>query len=141
FVEVSPKGTRFAGTEREIGLYIGARKLGYRMTTMQPGDRYCPMHLHTREEEMFLVWDGIATIRTPRGDIECRRGDFICFPTGKSGTHQLANTSDAPCTVLLLGMYDLQELCYYPDSDKVMIDALDGLILKAQPALEYLDGE
>ncbi|HLN46854.1 MAG TPA: cupin domain-containing protein [Magnetospirillaceae bacterium] len=141
FEEVGPKGVRFGGSEREIGLYIGARKLGYRMATVQPGMRYCPMHLHTREEEMFLVWDGVATIRTPRGDIECRRGDFICFPTGTSGTHQLANASSAPCTLLLLGNADPQEVCQYPDSHKVMIDALGGLIVRDNPALEYLDAE
>src|SRR5215469_1520316 len=141
FVETSPNGTRFSGTEREIGLYIGARKLGYRVTTMEPGSRYCPMHMHTREEEMFLVWEGTATIRTPRGDIVCRRGDFISFPVGERGTHQLANTSDAPCTVLLLGWADPDEVCYYPDSDKVMIDALGPIIVRAKPTLEYLDGE
>lgn len=139
--DVSQKGIRFAAVDREIGLYIGARKLGYRMATLQPGDRYCPMHSHAREEEMFLVWDGTATIRTPRGDIECRRGDFICFPTGPNGMHQLANTSQAACTVLLLGMSDPQEVCFYPDSNKLMVDAYGSIILRCEPALEYLDGE
>jgi uncharacterized cupin superfamily protein len=141
FAETGPNGTRFAAVDREIGLYIGARKLGYRMATLQPGDRYCPLHSHAREEEMFLVWEGVATIRTPRGDIECRRGDFICFPTGAVGTHQLANRSGAPCTVLLLGNVDPHEVCYYPDSDKLMVDAFDSIILRATPALTYLDGE
>jgi uncharacterized cupin superfamily protein len=90
---------------------------------------------------MFLVWEGVATIRTPRGDIECRRGDVICFPTGAAGTHQLTNRSHAPCTVLLLGMADPHEVCYYPDSDKLMVDAYDSIILRAKPALTYLDGE
>ncbi|MBV8172668.1 MAG: cupin domain-containing protein [Candidatus Eremiobacteraeota bacterium] len=141
FTETSKKGTRFSGADREIGLYIGARKLGYRIATLQPGDRYCPVHMHTREEEMFFVWEGSATIRTPRGDVVCRRGDFICFPTGPQGAHQLANTSDAPCTVLLLGLADPDEVCYYPDSDKVMIDGLGSIVVRAKPELAYLDGE
>jgi uncharacterized cupin superfamily protein len=141
FEETSAKGTRFSAIDREIGLYIGARKLGYRMATLQPGERYCPLHSHEREEEMFLVWDGVATIRTPRGEVECRRGDFICFPTGAAGTHQLTNRSSASCTVLLLGLVEPHEVCYYPDSDKLMIDAYDSIILRAKPALTYLDGE
>ncbi len=90
---------------------------------------------------MFLVWDGEATINTPRGNIVCRRGDFICFPTGDNGAHQLANTSQAECTVLLLANIDKDEVCYYPGSNKVMIDARDGIILRAEPALSYFDGE
>ena len=141
FVETSPGGTRFAAADREIGLYIGARKLGYRMATLQPGDTYCPMHAHAREEEMFLVWDGVATISTPRGDVECRRGDFICFPTGEAGTHQLLNRSALPCTLVLLGLADRDEVCYYPDSKKFMIDPYGGVIVRAEPELDYFDGE
>ena len=62
-----------------------------------------PRHSHALEEEVFLVWEGTPTIRTPRGEFECRRGDVIAFPPGDVGMHQLCNKSDAPCTVFLLG--------------------------------------
>jgi len=139
--DVSPSGVMYSDIVREIGLPIGARKLGYWVTTLQPGARFCPLHGHTREEEMFYVMDGMPTIRTPRGDVRCRRGDFIAFPIGPRGAHQLLNESAAPCTVLLLGATDPDEVCFYPDSKKVMIDGLDGLILRAEPALDYYDGE
>jgi len=141
--DTSAKGVRFAADDKEIGLYIGARKLGYRVSTLHPGSSFCPMHSHAREEEMFFVLDGTPRIRTPRGDVVCRRGDFICFPIGRTGTHQLANASEAPCTVMLVGNFEpLDEVCRYPDSGKVMIDSVDGsLILHDAPALEYLDGE
>lgn len=139
--DISPSGVKYRGSLREIGFPIGARKLGYWVVTMQPGTRFCPLHSHAREEEMFYIMDGAPTIRTPRGEFACRRGDFIAFPTGPRGAHQLSNNSDAPCTMLLLGMSDLAEVCYYPDSDKVMIDALDGLVLRAHPVLDYFDGE
>src|ERR1700687_5368419 len=139
--DLSPGGVRYAATDYEIGLYIGARKLGYRMATLPPGARFCPMHSHALEEEMFLVWDGVATIRTPRGNIQCRRGDFIAFPTGDNGAHQLANESDAPCTVLLVAATDPNEVCYYPDSNKIMVDSYQSMIVRAGPKLDYLDGE
>ena len=139
--EVSPGGLNYSATLQEIGFPIGARKLGYWVVTLAPGARFCPMHSHTREEEMFYVMGGAPTVRTPRGDVLCRRGDFVAFPVGERGAHQLLNASEAPCTLLLLGMSDPNEVCHYQDSNKVMIDALDGLILKAEPALDYYDSE
>jgi uncharacterized cupin superfamily protein/glyoxylase-like metal-dependent hydrolase (beta-lactamase superfamily II) len=139
--DVSPSGIKYRGSLREIGFPIGARKLGYWVVTMPPGTRFCPMHSHTREEEMFYVMDGTPTIRTPRGEFACRPGDFIAFPIGPRNAHQVLNASEAACTLLLLGMSDPAEVCHYPDSDKVMIDSLDGLVLRAHPALDYFDGE
>ena len=138
---LSPGDVPYGATLREIGFSIGARKLGYWVATIPPGARFCPLHGHTREEEVFYVMDGTPTIRTPRGDVQCRRGDFIAFPVGPRGAHQLLNESNAPCTVFLLGASDPNEVCFYPDSKKVMIDGLDGLILRAEPALDYYDGE
>jgi len=133
-------GGKYRAREYEVGLPIGARRLGYRFATLQPGARYCPMHSHALEEEMFLVWEGRPTIRTPRGAFECRRGDVIAFPTGDTGTHQLLNASDAPCTVFLLGNDEDEEVAYYPDSDKVLV-AGRHLMVRAAPHLDYYDGE
>lgn len=132
---------KYAATAREIGFLIGARNLGYWMCTIPPGSRFCPMHGHMLEEEMFMVWDGEPTIRMTRGEFVCRRGDFIAFPTGKSGTHQLINKSGKPCTVLMVSDHHPDEVCWYPDSKKLMIDGLGGLIVRSEPALDYLDGE
>jgi uncharacterized cupin superfamily protein len=139
--EKSPSGVDYSCTVREIGFLIGARKLGYWVATLQPGARFCPLHSHAREEEMFYVMDGTPTVRTPRGDVLCRPGDFIAFPTGAHGAHQLLNASAAPCTVFLLGMSDKDEVCYYPDSKKFMIDPYDSVIVRGEPTLEYLDSE
>ncbi len=132
---------KFAATFREVGFLIGARKLGYQVSTIPPGARFCPMHGHLMEEEMFLVWEGEPTIRMNRGEFVCRRGDLIAFPTGDAGTHQLVNNSDKPCTVLMLCDYEPNEVCWYPDSKKIMIDGRDRLIVRSEPALDYFDGE
>jgi uncharacterized cupin superfamily protein len=137
----SDVGGKYGATFYEAGLPIGARKLGYGFATLAPGERLCPMHSHLLEEEMFLVWDGTPTIRTLRGDFECRRGDVIAFPTGDIGTHQLVNASNAPCTVFLLGNAEPNEVAYYPDSDKVLVRGRGRLIVRAAPRLDYYDGE
>lgn len=132
---------KYGATAYEAGWPIGARRLGYIFVTMKPGERLCPMHSHQLEEEMFLVWDGEPTIRTPRGDFSCRKGDVISFPVGDVGMHQLVNASEASCTVFLLGNAEPNEVAYYPDSDKVLVRGRGRLIVRASPRLDYYDRE
>jgi uncharacterized cupin superfamily protein/glyoxylase-like metal-dependent hydrolase (beta-lactamase superfamily II) len=132
---------KYAAVAYEAGFPIGARRLGYNFATLEPGARLCPMHAHALEEEMFVVWEGSPTIRTPRGEFQCRRGDVIAFPAGDVGTHQLCNKSDAPCTVLLLGNAEPNEVAFYPDSNKVLVRGRGRLIVRAEPRLDYYDGE
>lgn len=132
---------KYAATAYEAAFPIGARRLGYVFVTLEPGTRLCPMHSHALEEEVFVVWDGRPTIRTPRGEFECRRGDVISFPVGDIGMHQLLNDSEAPCTVFLLGNAEPHEVAYYPDSDKVLVRSRQRLILRAGARLDYYDGE
>jgi len=125
---------------QEIGDFIGARRLGYWIATVPPGKKFCPLHSHQLEEELFFVLEGEPTIRTPRGDFACRKGDMICFPVGDVGTHQLVNRSDKPCTVFLLGNDEREEVAYYPDSKKVLVRGRK-LRVRSEPALDYYDGE
>jgi uncharacterized cupin superfamily protein len=139
---------QFACLDAEVGFAIGARKLGYRVATLAPGQRFCPLHSHARSEELFFVLRGEPSVRTFSGTMRCREGDFIAFPVGESGTHQLLNESDAPATVLLLGAEVDTEACYYPDSDKLLVGARFPIvkgrsvtIVAASPELEYFHGE
>lgn len=138
---------RYACLDAEVGWTIGARGLGYRVSTLPPGHRFCPLHGHAREEELFFVIEGAPSVRTLSGTIRCRKGDFIALPVGESGTHQLVNDSDAPATVLLLARTEEFESCYYPDSGKLLVDLpdpLDGrssIMVAAHPQLEYFHGE
>jgi uncharacterized cupin superfamily protein len=145
--ERSGQPARYACLDAEVGWAIGARGLGYRVSTLPPGHRFCPLHGHAREEELFFVIDGTPSVRMLSGTIRCRKGDFIALPVGESGTHQLLNDSDAPATVLLLARTEEFESCYYPDSDKLLVDLpspLDGrssIMVAAHPQLEYFHGE
>ena len=134
-------GGRYEGVWEEIGLLIGARKLGYQITTLPPGKRLCPFHVEDMEEEMFIVWEGEVVVRTLRGEYVCRAGDVIAFPVGDIGAHQVINKSDKPCRVFMLGLEDPNSVAYYPDSKKVLIASRRRLILRTEPALDYYDGE
>jgi uncharacterized cupin superfamily protein len=130
---------RYKGEDAEIGLPIGARRLGYRAVRLPPGARFCPLHSHDKEEEVFYVIDGEPSVRTPRGTLRLRPGDFMAFPVGDRGAHQLLNESGAPCTVLLFGMDDPDDVAYYPDSRKVLVCRRDFMM--REDRLDYYDGE
>jgi uncharacterized cupin superfamily protein len=138
---------QFACLDAEVGFAIGARKLGYRVSTLYPGQRFCPLHAHAREEELFFVIDGEPSVRMAAGTLRCRKGDFVALPVGDTGTHQLLNESGAPATVMLLARNEAFEACYYPDSDKLLVDSpapLSGhtsIIVAAHPELDYFHGE
>jgi uncharacterized cupin superfamily protein len=99
----------------EIGFRLGAEKLGYRATRLDPGTEFCPTHWHTAEEELFIVWEGTPTIESPHGSTQLRRGDLIAFPTRPFGAHKLVNRSDAPVTVILIANTNPYDVCFYPD--------------------------
>jgi uncharacterized cupin superfamily protein/glyoxylase-like metal-dependent hydrolase (beta-lactamase superfamily II) len=130
----------YASADAEVGFRLGAEKLGYRATRLEPGAAFCPTHWHTAEEELFIVWDGTPTIESPHGSTLLRRGDFIAFPTREFGAHKLVNHSDAPATVILIANTSPYDVCFYPDSRKLLVEATDTLV-RSEPILDYYDGE
>lgn len=139
----------YQNLDAEVGFAIGARKLGYRVNVVAPGHRFCPMHSHAREEELFYVIDGEPSVRMESGTFRCRKGDFIALPVGNTGLHQLLNESSQPATVLLLARAEDMDSCYYPDSDKILVDwpvpmstgRNRSILVRATPELDYFDGE
>jgi len=130
----------YGGTAFEIGDYIGAEKLGYRLVEIPPGLAPAPMHWHGCEEELFVVLKGAVTLLSPRGEVELTEGDYVSFPTRIEGAHKLVNRTDAPCEVLMIANSDASDVCYYPDSRKVLVERSDTLV-RDYPQLEYWDGE
>jgi uncharacterized cupin superfamily protein len=130
---------KYPTQEAEIGELIGARKLGYQLARIPPGARFCPMHSHDTEEELFYVIEGTPSVRLPGGTLALRPGDFVALPVGDRGTHQLLNESAAAALVLLLGNDESDEIVYYPDSMKVLA-CRRGFLMRAD-RLDYFDGE
>jgi len=129
-----------AAESAEVGLLLGATRLGYRAARLPPGTKFCPLHWHTAEEELFVVWEGEPTLQTPRGTTKLRRGDIVAFRTNERGAHAVTNETDAACTILMIANTDGGDACFYPDSDKLLIEAT-GTLVRASPELDYYDGE
>ncbi len=130
----------FGGEMGEIGLILGAEKLGAAAGRLQPGQSYCPLHWHTREEELFIVWAGYPTLRTPAATHRLRPGDCVVFVTEPRGAHRISNDTDDPCTIVMIANLDPGDTCFYPDSKKFVVEAT-GTLVRAEPQLEYYDGE
>jgi uncharacterized cupin superfamily protein len=133
-----PEG--YGGTAFEIGDYIGAEKLGYRLVDIPPGLAAAPMHWHGCEEELFVVMVGKPTLLGPRGEVPLSEGDYISFPTRIEGAHKIVNRTDAPCEILMIANIDPSDVCYYPDSHKLLVERSD-IIVRDNPVLDYWDGE
>lgn len=124
----------------DVGRIMGAEKLGYGVTRLGRGEAFCPLHWHTREEELFVVLAGTPTLRTPRGTSELRPGDLIAFRTEPGGAHRLENHAAADAIVLMIANSDPGDACYYPDSGKFVVEAT-GTLVRERPQLDYFEGE
>jgi uncharacterized cupin superfamily protein len=151
-----PKGERAQHYDRrwgEIASLIGARKLGYRLTVVAPGKRYCPFHSHRVDEEMFFILEGSGELRYSDARYPIRTGDVIACPTGGPETaHQIINTGDIELRYLSISTKSEVEICEYPDSGKYLAAAGGDpsgakeprpvrVIGRPEDSLDYWDGE
>ena len=89
----APKGdlaNQFESRTGQIAGLIGARNLGYNITTVPPGKSAYPFHAHRTNEEMFFVLQGSGEIRFGPDTFPILSGDFIaCPPGGRETAHQM----------------------------------------------------
>ncbi len=129
--EQQPPFDRFGADVAPIGQKIGARRLGYNVTVIDPGKAAYPAHSHRVNEEMFLVLAGQGELRLGDERHSVREGDVIaCAPGGPECAHQLRNTGAAPLKVLMVSTMQDTDVVHYPDSNKtgfgVMTTGPDG---------------
>ena len=130
----------FDAAMAEVGRLLGATKLGYALGLMRRGEHYCPAHWHTAEEEAFVVMRGTPTLKTPRGTFGLRAGDVVAFPCSELGTHRIWNDADEDAAVLMIAAIDPHDVCYYPESRKILVEQT-GTLVRSEPQLDYFEGE
>jgi uncharacterized cupin superfamily protein len=117
------------------------RKIGVSCEELPPGKQSVPFHYHLVEEEHVVALEGEATLRLGDERYTLKAGDYVGFPAGQRAGHCLINESDKPFRFIMIGDRSPHEVCVYPDSGKVMIDAFDRLIVRQGESLDYFDGE
>lgn len=131
-----------------ISDHIGAKKLGYNISVCPPGKSVCPFHNHRINEEMFFILEGEGILRFGDKEYPLRKFDFVaCPPGGREVAHQMINTGTTDLKYLALSTKIREEVCEYPDSDKVGIFIGDyenmeyRKLFRASQNLPYMDGE
>ena len=138
----------FPGKFAPVSALIGAKKLGYNISICPTGKTICPFHNHRINEEMFFVLEGEGILRFGDQEFPLRKFDFIpCPPGGREVAHQMINTGKADLKYLAMSTMVEEEICEYPDSDKVGIflekeGSMDyRKLFKASQDVPYMDGE
>jgi len=118
---------RFDARMGMVGARIGAKLLGYNITSVPPGKRAFPLHNHMVNEEMFFVLEGNGELRIGDATHPVRAGDIIaCPPGGPETAHQLINTGDVELKYLAVSTALSPEVCQYPDSGKFAVSVYGG---------------
>ena len=138
-------GSRFGGRSRHLTrAAVGERyRVGVLIESPAPGRRLAPRHFHMLEEEQALILDGEVTLLLGEERFAMRAGDYVRFPAGRRVGHSFLNSGPGPCSYLMIGEHDPNEVCVYPDSGKVAVDALRGgdAIFAMSGVQGYWDGE
>jgi uncharacterized cupin superfamily protein len=98
-----------------------SKYLHFDIKSLFPGKFSYPYHFHRNAEELFIILNGEATLRSPEGYKKISKGDIIFFEEGPSGTHQLYNHSDEQFVYIDLRTKANVDVCEYPDSGKINI--------------------
>jgi uncharacterized cupin superfamily protein len=135
------QGVRFQSRYRVLSnTHKDGRKIGIAYEELPPGKQSCPFHYHMLEEEHIIALEGEATLRLGEERHTIKAGDYVCFPAGQRVGHCLVNESGAPFRFIIIGDRQKDDVCVYPDSNKVSVAAL-GAMLRDGERLKYWDGE
>lgn len=119
---------------------IAPKYLNFDLRKLNPHEYNAAYHFHRYAEELFVIMQGTATLRTPKGLETVNEGDMIFFEAGENGAHQLYNHSEEPCTYLDMRSFIGYDVCEYPDSDKLIV-VPNGETFSKNQQHSYFDGE
>ena len=119
---------------------IDPQYLNFDVRQLNPGEYCSTYHFHRYAEELFVIFSGSATLRTPKGLEIVTGGDLIFFEAGETGAHQLYNHTEEPCHYLDIRSSIGYDVCEYPDSNKVYL-VPSGEIFRKDSTVTYFNGE
>lgn len=119
-------GTCFGGRSKHLThAAIGEDyHVGVLIESPAPGRRLWPKHYHMMEEEYVLILEGQATLLLGDDVHDLNPGDYVCFPAGQKICHSILNNGAGPCSYLMIGERNPADVCVYPDSNKLAVNAL-----------------
>ncbi len=123
----------------------GSRWTGLKHIEFDPGVLSGPPHVHSAEEEIFVVLEGDGTLElTPPGRYgepeahPVRKGSVVARPPG-TGVARTFRAGDSGMTLIAWGTRDPNDICWYPRSQKIFWRGVGVIGRIAQ--LDYWEGE
>ncbi len=139
------EGKRFGGQVKHLTMAVMGRDyhVGMLIEEVAPGRQSCPFHYHLLEEEQALILEGQVVLRLGAETYEMKAGDFVAFPAGQRAGHCFINKGTQPVRYLMIGERKPHDVCVYPDSNKILVRALDRErdIFDMSATKDYWDGE
>jgi uncharacterized cupin superfamily protein len=137
------------GSWRLLARAAGAELTGLNWGSLNAGHEGAPPHLHSADEELFVVLEGDGVLQlwpTPqrsRGGVAyeerpVRAGHVISRPASSGIAHGF-RAGEHGMTFLAYGTRNPNDVCFYPRSSKIYFRGL-GLIARLED-LDYDDGE
>jgi uncharacterized cupin superfamily protein len=131
-------GGDIAITGAWVARHAGATLTGLNIDDIHPDKRNGIKHIHSAEEELFVVLEGEGWFLYGDDEHPIRRGHVISCPAGGRIGHCF-RAGNQGMKVLLYGTREPNDICFYPDSNKLYFRGL-GVITRIEQ-LDYLDGE
>ena len=113
-------------TVHALGAAAGSVRTGFHYEVVPPGKLNAPPHMHSAEEEIFVVLDGEGTLLLADEEHKLCRGHVVAFPPGKRVAHTF-RADDKLLTLLVYGTREPNDICYYPRSNTFSLRGI-GLI-------------
>ena len=143
--EGTGEGTRFGGRSKHLTYAVIGEiyHVGMLIESPAPGRRLAPKHYHMLEEEHALILEGQVTLLLGEERHEMKPGDYVCFPAGQKIGHSFLNSGTGPCSYLMIGTRNPADVCVYPDSNKMAVNALRtrACVFDMAGTRGYWDGE
>ncbi|MET0497736.1 MAG: cupin domain-containing protein [Steroidobacteraceae bacterium] len=143
--EDTSEGARFGGRAKHLTCAaVGMNyHVGMLIESPAPGMRLAPLHYHMLEEEHALILEGQVTLLLGDERYEIRAGAYVCFPAGRKVGHSFMNSGMGPCSYLMIGERNPNDLCVYPHSNKMEVNALRtrSAVFDMAGTKGYWDGE
>ena len=139
--DIEPRLKAVGDTERvrrDLGTAAGAVSCGLQHVIVAAGKIGCPPHVHSAEEEAFIVLAGDGALLLGDEELAIRTGSVIVRPPGTGVAHTV-RAGAAGITYLAYGDRIADDMCYYPRSNKISF-GFAGLIARVEK-LDYWDGE
>jgi uncharacterized cupin superfamily protein len=132
------QGGTVQSVQHDLGDAAGSERTGLNYNTVSPGKLLAPPHVHSAEEEIFIVLEGDGELQLGDERYPIRPGSVVARPAGTRVSHALL-AGDGGLTVLGYGTREPNDIAYYPRSGKFSLRGV-GVMGRIEQ-LDYWDGE